>query len=108
VIIAHPQNRLRSFHVKLEYHVCLTCLHLNRENNITRPHKEPAIVEGRRSHPAGSTAGSINRINKSTQRELSVFKRNTALPAGGRGRDAGASVGSGAGAGVPVEAIYRH
>jgi hypothetical protein len=27
-----PLNKLRSFHFKLEYHVCLTCLHLNREN----------------------------------------------------------------------------
>ena len=50
---------------------------LNHENNITRPYKEPAIVERRRSRPAGSTAGSTNRINKSTQQELSVFKQNT-------------------------------
>src|SRR6266568_461429 len=30
-------NRLRFFHFKLEYHVCLTYLHPNRENNTTRP-----------------------------------------------------------------------
>ena len=75
-----PLNKLRSFHFKLEYYVCLTCLHPNRENNTTRPYQD-AIVERRRSGPAGSTAdstaGSTNRLNNSTQRELSVFKRNT-------------------------------
>jgi len=26
-------NKLRSFHFKLKYHVCLTCMHLHRENH---------------------------------------------------------------------------
>ena len=39
LICAHPPlSRLRSFHFKLEYHVCLTCLHQNRKNNTTRPY----------------------------------------------------------------------
>jgi hypothetical protein len=75
-------NKFKSFHFKLEYHVCLTCLHPNRENNTTRPHlnqhfafalQEPAIVKCRRGHPGGST----NCINNPTQRELSAFERNT-------------------------------
>ena len=30
-------NKFKSFHFKLEHHVCLTYLHPNR-NNTTRPH----------------------------------------------------------------------
>ena len=30
-------KKLRYFHFKLEHHVCLTCSHLNRENNTTCP-----------------------------------------------------------------------
>ena len=29
-------NKLRSFHFKSEFYLCLTCLHPNRENNTTR------------------------------------------------------------------------
>jgi hypothetical protein len=44
LLIAHPlitartppRNRLRFFHFKLEYHVCLTCLHPNRENQSVK------------------------------------------------------------------------
>ena len=99
--------------------MCLTCLHPNHENNITRPYKEPAIVERRRSRPAGFTAGSINRINKFTQQELSVFKQNTGYTtyrwarARARARaqvqvQVGAGASAGTGAGMPIEAIYRH
>ena len=65
------QRNIRSFHFKLEYHVCLTCLHPNRENNTTRPYlnqyfafalQEPAIVKRCRGRPGGS----INRINNPT------------------------------------------
>ncbi len=48
--------------------------------------QEPAIVERRHSRPAGSTAGSTNRIDDSTQRELLAFERNTGC---GRGRGRG-------------------
>ena len=34
---------------------------------------------------AGSTAGSMNRIGNSIQRELSAFERNTGYTTGGRG-----------------------
>ena len=95
--------------------MCLTCLHLNHKNNITRPYKEPAIVERRRSRPTGSMAGSTNRINKSTQQELSVFKQNTGYTTYRRARararaqvQVGAGAGAGTGAGMPIEAIYRH
>jgi len=70
----------------------LTCLHPNRENNTTRPYQEPAIVECCHGRPVGFTAGftagfmtgfmagfttgftagSTNRIDNSTQRELSI------------------------------------
>ena len=55
--------------------------------------QEPAIVERRRSRPAGSTAGSMNRIDNS------AFQRNTGCTTRGRGW------GVGAGAGAPVNAI---
>ena len=61
----------KSFHFKLEYHVCLTCLHLNQYFAFAL--QEPAIVKRRRGCPGGST----NRINNPTQRELSAFERNT-------------------------------
>jgi len=70
IYISLPKQ-LRSFHFKLEYYICLTCLYPNRENNTTRPHlnqhfaftlQEPAIVKRRRGRPGGST----NRINNPT------------------------------------------
>jgi len=77
------------------------------------PYQQPAIVERHCSRPAGSTAGSINRISSSTQQELSVFERNSGCTTCGWARaGAGASAGTGAGAGaiagMPIEAIYRH
>jgi len=100
-----PPKQLRSFHFKLEYHVCLTCLHPNRENNTTRPHlnqhftfalQEPAIVKRRRGRPGGST----NRINNPTQqRELSASERNT---------DCTTQARAGCSRGRAVEAIYGH
>ena len=38
MIRIHPYpNKFKSFHFKLEYHVCLTCLHPNRENKHHAP-----------------------------------------------------------------------
>ena len=37
-------NKLRSFHFKLEYHVCLTCSHPNRENNTTLPYQNQHLA----------------------------------------------------------------
>ena len=97
-------NSFGSFHSKLEYHVCLTCLHPNRKNNTTRPHlnqhfafalEEPVIVKRRRGRPGGST----NRINNTTQRELSAFERNTGCTTRAR---------AGRSRGRAVEAIYRY
>jgi hypothetical protein len=90
-------NKLRSFHFKVEYHVCLTCLHLSRENNTTRltPRiyltQEPAIVERRRGRPIGSINISIitNCVDRSARREPSAFEQNTHRAqswARGRGR----------------------
>jgi hypothetical protein len=80
-------NRLRSF--KLEYHVCLTCSHPNRENNTSHLLylliQEPAIIQHRCGRPAGSMAGSTNRISQHSSEIL-------------------ATLSAGAGAGV---AIYR-
>jgi len=45
--------------------------------------QEPAIVERRRGRPAGSMAGSTNRIDNSAQRELSAFERNTGYTGAG-------------------------
>ena len=55
--------------------------------------QEPAIVEHRCSRPAGSTAGSMNRIDNC------AFERNTGCT------PASAGAGVGAGAGAPVDAI---
>ncbi len=53
--------------------------------------QEPLTVKRRRGRPAGSTAGSTNRgrINTSTCREPSAFKRNTGYTNRGRGRGRG-------------------
>jgi hypothetical protein len=93
--------------------MCLTCLHLNRENNTIRVYLNQQFVfalpsfpraltvERRRGRPAGSTAGFTNRrrIDTSTRREPSAFERNTGYTTSGRGR--------GRGRGVPAKAACR-
>jgi hypothetical protein len=75
-------NKLRSFHFKLEYRVFDLFTSESRKQHhapiwINTSHlpclliQEPAIVERRRSCPADSTAGSMNRIDNS------AFERNT-------------------------------
>jgi len=46
--------------------------------------QEPAIVKRRRGRPASST--NTNRVNTSTRREPSAFKRNTGYTRRGRAR----------------------
>ena len=95
LLLAHPpRSRLRSFLFRLEYHVCLTCLHPNRENNTTRPYLNQHLVFALPSYPRACNCrviavarltlriALITLLSGSSQHSSEML---AALPARGRG-----------------------
>ena len=95
----YPMSRNKSFAERLIYEI---------KNNITRPHKEPAIVSiVAVTQLALQLALQIALISLLSRSSRYLSKILAALRAGA-GAGTGAGTGVGAGAGVPIEGIYRH
>ena len=99
---------IHSFHLKLEYYVCLTCLHPNRENDNHGPipKSTPSICLTFLSE--SPQLWSVVAVAWLALRLALRIALITLLSGGSQhSSEILATLSAGAGAGVPVEAIYR-